>query len=99
MRYPAKLRWLAGGSFSLYLVHYPVLQVLAALGLAIETLAGDALLPGLTLAICYGFAAVFERRLPTIRQALKRLWPVPNGKGNETDAGLVGCVMSSARKA
>lgn len=60
--------WCAGGSFSLYLVHYPVLQWL------------DATLPGLgngplflaTLLICYGFAALFERPLPAMRHWVLR---------------------------
>ncbi|SPJ29648.1 acyltransferase family protein [Falsiruegeria mediterranea] len=60
--------WCAGGSFSLYLVHYPVLQWL------------DASLPGLsnlalfttTVLICYAFAAVFERPLPAMRRWVLR---------------------------
>ncbi|WP_050928912.1 acyltransferase family protein [Aestuariivita boseongensis] len=75
MRHATQIRWLAGGSFSLYLVHYPVLQMLAAFGFASATLLEDALLIGMTLAICYGFAALFERRLAAVRQALLRLRP------------------------
>ncbi len=67
------LRWLAGGSFSLYLVHYPVLQVLApALG-APGGPGLDLLLLALTLAACLAFAAVFERTLPGQRRWLRGL--------------------------
>lgn len=63
--------WCAGGSFSLYLVHYPVLQWL------------DASLPGLgnlwlftaTVVICFAFAAIFERPLPTMRRWVLRVAP------------------------
>lgn len=67
--------WWAGGSFSLYLVHYPVLQWL------------NATLPGLgnlglfaaTVLICYGFAALFERPLPMMRGWILRvLQPKPD---------------------
>jgi peptidoglycan/LPS O-acetylase OafA/YrhL len=63
------IKWLAGGSFSLYLVHYPVIQFM------------DAVLPELpavhwfrhgllllsTLVVCYLFAELFERRLRSFR--------------------------------
>jgi peptidoglycan/LPS O-acetylase OafA/YrhL len=67
------IRWLAGGSFSLYLVHYPVLQALAAMGLDSSDLVEDLLLIAATLAICYGFAELSERRLSIFRVALIRM--------------------------
>lgn len=68
------MKWLAGGSFSLYLVHYPVLQW----GGAIFPRSGNwlldhALLLGFVLCVCYGFAAIFERPLARYRSALKAL--------------------------
>lgn len=66
------IRWIAGGSFSLYLVHYPTLQLLDAL------LPDD--LPGhniwmllITLAVCFAFAALFERPIKSFRAALQTL--------------------------
>ncbi|WP_428409226.1 acyltransferase family protein [Hyphococcus sp.] len=68
------IRWLAGASFSIYLVHYPVMQALHAI------LAGDpaspyrmALMAALTLALCLVFAELFERPLPTFRRQLRGL--------------------------
>jgi peptidoglycan/LPS O-acetylase OafA/YrhL len=72
-RNAAAIRWLAGGSFSLYLVHYPVLQALAAMGLDSSDLVEDVLLIAATLAICYGFAELTERRLALFRGALTRM--------------------------
>jgi peptidoglycan/LPS O-acetylase OafA/YrhL len=58
------VRWLAGGSFSLYIVHYPLLQFIgAALPWARATQAGQLLILLLVIAACYAFAAVFERTL------------------------------------
>ena len=67
----AWVRWLAGASFSIYLVHYPTLQLLEALlpNIAIPQLR-HALLLGLTLAACLAFASVFERRLDLWRRLL-----------------------------
>lgn len=68
------IRWTAGGSFSLYVVHFPVLHLLnAALPKSLPLY--DLWLLGLTLAICFGFAALFERPLKTYRVILRRLWP------------------------
>ncbi|WP_370400594.1 acyltransferase family protein [Sulfitobacter sp. JB4-11] len=56
--------WLAGGSFSLYLFHYPLLQFLGpALPDSGVTVVDDALLLGLVALTCYAFAGVFERTL------------------------------------
>ena len=81
LRNSIQIRWLAGGSFSLYLVHYPVLQVLAAIGLESSDLLGDLLLIGMTLSICYGFAELTERRLTAFRHTLLRVsrWPGVRG--------------------
>ena len=65
------IRWLAGASFSIYLVHYPVLTFLDALlpafgGRQLGLLLG-------TLVVCLAFASVFERPLKRIRDMLGRL--------------------------
>lgn len=67
------VRWIAGGSFSLYLVHYPTLHLLDAV-LPEELPGYDLWLLGLTLTICFGFAALFERPLKQYRATLKRAW-------------------------
>ncbi|ABV91992.1 acyltransferase family protein [Dinoroseobacter shibae DFL 12 = DSM 16493] len=71
---PARaVRWIAQGSFSLYVLHYPVLHLLDA-GLP-EALPGyDLWLLALTLLACFAFAALFERRLPQQRARLRQLW-------------------------
>ncbi|WP_427452532.1 acyltransferase family protein [Litorimonas sp. WD9-15] len=68
------VKWLAGGSFSLYLVHYPVLQWLGATLPKTEwpILNHVCLLIG-TIFICYTFAAFFERPLPRYRALMKRI--------------------------
>jgi len=58
--------WLAGGSFSVYLVHYPLLQFLHA---ALPGLGHGALF-GLTVLSCLAFAELFERPLDLWRRAL-----------------------------
>ncbi len=60
------VRWFAGGSFSIYVMHYPTLHLLDAI--LPQTLPGYhlILLFG-TLTICLGFAAVFERPLKWYR--------------------------------
>lgn len=63
------LGWLAGASFSLYLVHYPVLQFLHG---ALPQL-GYAGLFGLTVLICFAFAELFERPLHLWRRGLRGL--------------------------
>jgi len=69
------IKWLAGGSFSLYLVHYPVLQW----GGAVFPRSGiwvldHSLLLGFVLLVCYCFAAIFERPLPLYRSALGEMF-------------------------
>lgn len=68
------IRWLAGGSFSLYVMHYPALQLLDAV-LPESLPLYDLWLLGLTLTICFGFAALFERPLKTYRRWLATLRP------------------------
>lgn len=65
------VRWLAGGSFSLYLVHYPALQFFAAVGIAGSNLLHDVALLGATCILCFVFAAFFERPLARLRTAVR----------------------------
>ena len=60
--------WVAGGSFSLYVVHYPLLQFLSG-GLGVGSgVVGDMTLLILTIALSLIFAALFERPLPKLRR-------------------------------
>ncbi len=74
-RWQNAMKWLAGGSFSLYLVHYPVLQW----GGAVIPRSGNwvldnAILLSVTCLACYAFAAVFERPLARYRKAFLGLF-------------------------
>ena len=72
------IRWLAGASFSLYLVHYPVLQFFSAvLPKSDVWFIDDMVLLGLTLAVCFAFAELFERRLKPFRIAVRRVTRMP----------------------
>ena len=80
---PSRLRraiaWVSGAAFSIYLVHYPALQLLdAALPDTLAPLPRDAALLAGTVAICLLFAEAFERPLPRFRRALRRILP-PGG--------------------
>ena len=69
------LLWGAGGSFSLYLVHYPLLQFAGSALDAYRLLPGhDLLLLLLVFALSMGFAALFERRLKTVRRVVAGGW-------------------------
>ena len=65
---PSAFSWLAGGSFSLYLVHYPLLQFLAPALPNVAPMLDDFALLGLTILLCYIFAQVFERSLKAQRE-------------------------------
>ncbi len=65
------IRWLAGASFSIYVTHYPALQLLdAALPDAIP--ARHALLLGGAILVGFIFAEAFERRLALLRRLCRR---------------------------
>lgn len=69
----ALAHWLAGGTFSLYLVHYPALQFLASvLPGAPSDLWRQFVLIVAVPAFCFAFAALFERTLPELRAALRK---------------------------
>lgn len=62
------VRWLAGASFTIYVLHYPLLQFLNAV--LPQTFGRDAILFGLTLAACFVTAQFTERQLGGLRSAL-----------------------------
>lgn len=74
------MAWLAGGSFALYLFHYPILMVVAAIqGASRFTPAGAALLFVSSVAGSYLLAEISDRRLRAWRRVfgLSRPRPLP----------------------
>lgn len=81
------IRWLAGASFSIYLVHYPALQFIHALLPQGAPYRDFVLLAG-TIAICLAFAQAFERPLQAIRGHLCRVGePFIGPFGRASEAG------------
>lgn len=75
------IRWLAGASFSLYLVHYPALQLFGALLPDWDAAYWrDAVLLGLTVGVCLAFAQAFERPLPAIRNGVRQMLAMVLGR-------------------
>jgi peptidoglycan/LPS O-acetylase OafA/YrhL len=73
-RFTRSVRWLAGATFSIYVVHYPVLQMLDGLlpeGMAMR----QGVLLALVLLACFAFAELFERRLELFRRIVSRVTP------------------------
>jgi peptidoglycan/LPS O-acetylase OafA/YrhL len=74
------IRWLAGATFSLYLVHYPVMQFLiSVMPWPRDAAVSRCMLAGLTLPAVFLFAEVTERRKGAwrrlIQTACSRVWP------------------------
>ncbi len=65
------IRWLAGASFTIYVLHYPLLQFLHA-ALPDDLEGRPAIMASLALIACFGFAQLTERKLATLRTRLKR---------------------------
>ncbi|WP_298359504.1 acyltransferase [uncultured Litoreibacter sp.] len=63
------VKWTAGASFSIYVVHYPTLHLIDALFDLTSKYAGLLALIG-TLCTCLVFAQIFERSLASVRRAL-----------------------------
>lgn len=97
-RLESAIRWLAGGSFSLYLLHYPVLQFTEAmLPEELPQIVRHPALLVITLVVCFVGAALFERRLGILRAALRRAFAyaqrrkvgVPDGVGLTLPARVI----------
>jgi len=66
------IRWLAGGSFALYLVHFPVMHFAAAyLPGGVDTVWRQAALLAVPCLVAYLFAELTERRRPALRKLLR----------------------------
>jgi peptidoglycan/LPS O-acetylase OafA/YrhL len=75
-RWEAPIRWAAGFSFSLYLFHFPVLDLLERFGPQLPPNPWWVLAPiGVTLVLCAGIAQLTERRTPALRRWLDRVLP------------------------
>ncbi len=67
------IRWGAGASFTIYVIHYPALQMLdALLPETLETLTRHVALFSLGLALCFALAEISERRLKWFRGILSK---------------------------
>ncbi len=87
------IRWLAGRSFALYLMHYPVLNLLGAIlpGDVLDLWRQVAILSGAVI-VSYIFAELTERRRPALRAWLRRL--ARNEKRRRKDATALSNVSS-----
>ena len=73
MRLDRPARYLAGISFSIYLVHWPLLSLLRIAGISAgENLAAFAILLLLIVAACAAIASVTEHRRHAVRRALEK---------------------------
>ena len=73
-RFARAIRWLAGATFTLYLMHYPIMQCLiATLPWPRDSAVSRLLLPILSLAAVFLFAALTERRKQSWRRVIQAL--------------------------
>lgn len=73
-RWEDPIRWAAGFSFSLYLFHFPLLDLLERFGPELPPGPWWVLAPiGATLALCAAIAQLTERRTPALRRWLERV--------------------------
>ncbi len=75
------IRWLAGASFSVYVMHYPIMHLLDAT-LPEDIALKSAVFIVVPLGLCLIFAELFERPLPRLRAMLSRRTlgaPAPKG--------------------
>jgi len=71
----ARIRWLAGGTFSLYLFHYPIMSFLHVLpGYDAQNMLHFSLLAVATVFICYALAELSERRLKQWKSMLSSVF-------------------------
>lgn len=74
------IRWLAGASFSIYVIHYPLLQLLDAILSEMPVgLLRDFILLAATLSLALIFAQLFERPLGAFRQKVNKVLKLQKG--------------------
>lgn len=72
--FESAIRWLAGGSFALYLVHFPVMHFAAAyLPGGVDAAWRQAALLAVPCVVAYLFAELTERRRPALRRLLRNI--------------------------
>ncbi|MEM7327978.1 MAG: acyltransferase [Pseudomonadota bacterium] len=72
--FEAAIRWLAGGSFALYLIHFPVMHFAAAyLPGSVDARWRQAAVLIVPCLVAYVFAELSERRRPTLRTFLRNI--------------------------
>jgi peptidoglycan/LPS O-acetylase OafA/YrhL len=75
------IRWIAGGTFSIYLAHLPIMHLLAAMSPWPKTSTGTLmLLLFVTPVACMAFAEISERRKDTWRQLIDHVLPGQSGE-------------------
>lgn len=74
MVFQKAMQWLAGGSFSLYILHYPALQFFGAIGFSGVSFSHQVALLSSTCILCYLFAHLFERPLARWRDTVRPLF-------------------------
>lgn len=75
VRLGSAIRWMAGASFTIYVLHYPLMQALQAV-LPLDLPVRGLLLLGLTLLGTLLVAEVTERRLGELRRRMRSVWIV-----------------------
>ena len=90
------IKWLAGGSFTLYLVHQPLILMFASFLHPVEEhIAMAAALLVVCFILCFLLAEVAERRKKFFASLIVSLLPVPSQTGQKTPANIAsGTVFS-----
>ena len=71
-KFGPSIRWLAGGSFALYLVHFPIMHFVGAiLPGNVDMAWRQVLVLILPIIAAYAFAELSERRRPALRRYLR----------------------------
>lgn len=75
------INWLSGATFSIYIMHYPLLQLINALTLSMPaSIFRDVTLLLSTILVCFIFAQLFERPLSLFRRNTMRIYHLFPGK-------------------
>jgi len=83
------IKWLAGGSFTLYLVHQPLILMFASFLHPVEEhIAMAAALLIVCFILCFLLAEVAERRKKFFASLIVSLLPVPSQTGQKTPANI-----------
>lgn len=71
-RHARAIRRLAGSSFTLYIIHWPIISLLVALGFTSSSFFGFAVIVAGVVMLAIGVAAVLERQItPALKRAMQ----------------------------